>query len=62
MLPDSKEAELENSIKKASASAGKNSSVVLVPYFTWKFVPEAIPGVVDIPEVPGCHLLKHMNS
>ena len=29
---------------------------------TWKCVPTAISHGVDIPEVPGCHLLQQMSS
>ena len=32
--------------------------VVLVPYDTWKCAPPVISGGVNIPEVPGCHLLQ----
>ena len=55
--PDSEETELGSSDQEASPSAGKNIGVVLVPCHTWKCVPTAIFGGVDISEVPGCHLL-----
>ena len=55
--PDSKETELGSSDQEASPSAGKNTGIVLVPCCTWKCVPTAISGGVDISEVPGCHLL-----
>ena len=60
--PDSKEMELGSSNQEASPSAGKNSSVVLVPCCLWKCVPTAISGGVDIFEPPGCHLLCHEFS
>ena len=62
VLPDSKETELGSSNQEASPSAGKNSVIVLVPCHTWKCVPAAIFGDVDISEVPGCHLLWQMSS
>ena len=62
MPPDGKETELGNSNQEASSSAGKNTSVVLVPCHTWKYVPTATSGSVDISEVPGCHLLRQMSS
>ena len=55
--PNSKETELENSNQEASASAGKNTGIVLVPCCVWKCVPTTISGGVDISEVPGCHFL-----
>ena len=54
---DSKETELGSSDQEASPSAGKNTRIVLVPCHTWKCVPTAISGGVDISEVPGGHLL-----
>ena len=33
-----------------------------MPCRAWKCVPTAIFGVVDISEVPGCHLLRQMRS
>ena len=57
VLPDRKETELESSDQEDSPSAGKNTGIVLVPCCTWKCVPTAISGGVDISEVPGCHLL-----
>ena len=57
--PDSKENKLGSSDQEAPPSAGENTRVGLVPCCTWKCVPTAISGVVDISEVPGCHLLRH---
>ena len=62
MLPDSKETELGSSDQEASTSTGKNTGIVLVPCRAWKCDPTAIPGGVDISEVPGCHLLRHTSS
>ena len=62
MPSDSRETELGSSDQEASPSAGKNIVIDLVPCCTWKCVPVAISGGVDISEVPGCHLLQQMNS
>ena len=62
VLPDSKETELGSSDQEAFPSAGKNARIVLVPCRARKYVPTAISGVVDISEVPGCHLLQQMSS
>ena len=62
VLPDSKETELGSSDQEASPSAGKNTRIVLVPCHTWKCVPTAISGGVDISKVPGCHSLQQMSS
>ena len=62
MLSDSKEAQLGRSDQEAFPSAGNNTGVVLAPCRTWKCVPTAISGGVDISEVPGCHLLQQMTS
>ena len=62
MPPDSKETQLGSSNQEASPSADKNTGVVLVPCCTWKCVPTAISGGVDISEVPGCHLLQQISS
>ena len=59
VLPDSKETELGSSNQEASPSAGKNTGVVLVPC---SCVPTATFGGVDISEVPGCHLFRHISS
>ena len=40
----------------------KNTAVVLVPCRVWKCVPTATSGGMDICEVPGCHLLRQINS
>ena len=60
-LPDSKETKLVSSDQEAPPSTGKNTGVVLVPCCTWKCAPMAISGGVDIPEVPGCHLLGQIS-
>ena len=60
--PDSKETKLGSSNQKAFPSAGKNTWILLVPCRTWKCVPTAISGGVDISKVPGCHLLRQMSS
>ena len=58
ILPsDIKETELESSDQEASPSADLNTGVALVPCCTWKCVPIAIFGDVDISKFPGCHLL-----
>ena len=62
VLADSKETELGSSDQESSPLAGKNTRVVLVPCDAWKCVPTAISGVVDISEVPGCHLLQQKCS
>ena len=59
--PDSKKIELGSSDQEASPSTGKSARVVLVPCRAWKRVPTANPGVVDISEVRGCHLLRQMS-
>ena len=59
--PDSKETELGSSDQEASPSAGKNTATGLVPCRTWKCVPTAISGGVDISEDPGYHLLRQMS-
>ena len=60
--PDSKDSELGSSNQEASPSAVKNTGIFLVPCRTWKCAPTAISGDVDISEVPGCHLLRQVNS
>ena len=62
MPPDGKETELGSSNQQASPSASKNTGVILVACHTWKCVPIAISGHVDISEVPGCHLLRQTSS
>ena len=59
---NSKEIKLGGSDQEAFPSAGKNTGANLVPCCTWKCLPTAIPSGVDISEVTGCHLLRHMNS
>ena len=61
--PDSEKTELGSSNQEASPSARKNTGIVaLVLCHGWNCVPTAISGVVDISEVPGCHLLQEMSS
>ena len=55
--PDGKETKLGSSNQEASLSAGKNIGIVLVSCCSLKYIPTAISGVVDISEIPGCHLL-----
>ena len=57
-----KETELGSSNQKASPSTDKKTGVVLVPCCIWKCFPTANSAGVDIPEVPGCHLLQHRSS
>ena len=60
--PNSKETELRSSDQEASSSSGKNTRVILVPCWASKYVSKAIPGSVNIPEVPGCYLLRQVSS
>ena len=60
--PDSKETELGISNQEASPSAGKNTGIDLVPCCACKCVPTAFSGFVDTSEVPGCLLLRQVNS
>ena len=62
VLPDSRETELGSNDHEASPSTSKNTGTVLVSCRTWKCVPTATSGGVDIFEVPGCHLLRQMSS
>ena len=62
VLPDNKETILGSSNQEASPSTAKNTEVVLFSCHSWKCVPTAISGGVDIFEAPGCHLLKQMSS
>ena len=59
--PDNKKVKLGSSDKEASPSAGENTGVVLVPCRARKCVFSAISCGADIPEVPGCHLLRQMS-
>ena len=60
---DSRETKLGSSDQEANPPAGKNTVIVLVPYCAKKCVPTAISMCcVEISEVPGCHLLRQMNS
>ena len=47
-----------SSNKGTSSSAHKNTRVLLVPCCTWKWVPTAISGGMNISEDPRCHLLQ----
>ena len=58
---DSKDTELGSSNQETSPPTSKNTSAVLVPCRTWKSVPAAISGGVNISEVSGCHLLRQMS-
>ena len=61
--PHSKETELGSSDQEASPSAGENTGKVLVSCLRMEVCPFiSISGVVDICEVPGCHLLQQMSS
>ena len=62
MPSNSKETKLGSSNQEASAPAGNNTEIVLVPCCTWECVPIAISGDVGISEVPGCHFLRQMSS
>ena len=58
---DSEKTELGSSNQEASPSARKNTGIVaLVSCHGWNCVPTVISGVVDISEVPGCHLLQQI--
>ena len=46
--PDNKETELGSSDQEASLSAGRNTGMVLVPYYAWEYGPAAISGGVVI--------------
>ena len=59
--PHSKETESGSSDQDTSPSASRNTGVVLVPCCTWKYVPTAISGGMDILEVPGCHFLQQLS-
>ena len=60
--PDSIENKLGSRNQEASLSADKNIWIVLVSCYSWKCIPTAISGGVDISEVRECHLLWHMSS
>ena len=50
-----------SSNQEACPSPGKNTRIVLVPCHSWKCVPTAISGGVDISKVTGCHLFRQMS-
>ena len=56
MPPDNKETKHGSSDQEVSPSAAKNTGVVLLPCRTWKCIPTAISGDMNIPEVPGSNL------
>ena len=58
----SKETKLGSNNQYASPLAVKNNREVLVPFHTWKCVPTAISGGVDIPDALGCQLLHEVSS
>ena len=58
----SRETKLGSNNQEASPLAIKNNRKVLVPCLTWKNVPTAISGGVDILDVPGCQLLHEVSS
>ena len=62
MPSNSKETKLGSSDQDAFPAAGKNTGIVLVSCQTWKCVPKAKAGGIDISEVPECHLSKQMSS
>ena len=62
VLSASKKTKLASSNQKTFPSAGKNVRVVLVPCHTWKCVPTAIYGGVNIPKFSRCHMLQQMSS
>ena len=55
VLLDSKETKLGSGNQEASLSADKNIGIVLVSYCSYKCVPTAVSGGVNISKVPGCH-------
>ena len=60
-LPDSKETKLWSNNQEVSPSVGKIKRIVLVPCWTWKCASTAMFDGVDIPKVPGCHLLQQAS-
>ena len=58
--PESKEMELGSSNQETSPAAHKKTRAVLVPCHTFKCVPTAVSGGVDIFDVPRCYLLREM--
>ena len=51
-----------NRDQAASPWAGKNNGMVLLLCWARKCTPTAIPGHVDISQLPGCHFSQHMSS
>ena len=62
MLPDCKKTKLGSSSQEVSPSTGKNTREALLPCCTWKCVPIAISGGMDILVVPRCHFFRQTNS
>ena len=60
MPPDSKESQLGSSDQKAFRRLKYRGSFSAM--LTWKCIPTAVPGGVNIFEVPRCHLLLQMSS
>ena len=56
--PNSKGAKLGSSDQESPSSAGKITGVLLAPCLAWWYGLTAIFGGVNIPKVPGCHLLR----
>ena len=57
----SKETKLGSNNQEVPILAVKCNREVLVPCLTWKRVPTAISGGVDILDVPGCQLLHEVS-
>ena len=60
MPPDTKEKKLGSDDQEHPPSASKNTGFSFSA--AHESVPTAISGSVDIPDVPGCHLLQQMSS
>ena len=58
----SKGTKIGSSNKEAFPLLVKNDREVLVSCLPWKCVSTAISAGVDIPDVPGCHLLHQVSS
>ena len=58
LLPDSKETTVESRNQEAFSSACKKAGLNLVSCCTWTCVCTAISNGMDIPEMPGYHLLR----
>ena len=62
VLFDSQKTKPGNSNQEAYPSAGKNTGVVLVLCHAKYFISTATSSGLNIPEVPGYHLLQQMSS